>query len=215
MNKAILFDLDGTLLDTLADLADSMNSVLRALGHPPHPTDDYRYFIGDGLTNLVRRALPERNRNADEVAAAEQRMRRQYAVHWADSTRPYPGIPELLAELKQRRLPLAVFSNKPHDATQRCVRRFFEDGLFDPVLGAREGVPRKPDPTVPLEIAEQLRVPRAEFLYLGDTGTDMTTACAAGMFPVGVLWGFRTEQELRENGAQTVIGQPDGLLKLL
>ncbi|MBD3307456.1 HAD-IA family hydrolase [candidate division KSB3 bacterium] len=214
--KAVLFDLDGTLLDTLEDLANSMNRVLAAQGFPTHPIDAYRYFVGDGLQMLVARTVPEEQRS-DEVVINEsiRRFNADYGQSWNIKTRPYEGVPEMLDTLGTRGLPLAILSNKPHAFTQHCVSALLADWPFAVVLGQREGIPRKPDPAGAVEIAEMLNVLPAEFLYLGDTGTDMQTAVAAGMFPVGVLWGFRTREELQQNGAQVLLDRPADLFSLL
>ncbi len=211
----MLFDLDGTLLDTLEDLADSMNAALRQLGFPPHPVAPYRYFVGDGVVNLVARALPEAHRDEATVAKAVALMRRIYGEHWADKTRPYPGVAELLDALVERGVKMAVLSNKPHDSTQLCVAKLLPRWRFDAVIGQSKAVPPKPDPTGVREIVARLGVPVEQFLYLGDTNTDMQTANAAGMFAVGALWGFRPAEELREAGARVLLERPADLLRLL
>ena len=213
--KAVLFDLDGTLLDTIDDLADSTNTVLARRGFPTHDVEAYKYFVGDGAENQVRRALPEAHRDDQTVAQAVAEMRAEYAKHWADKTRPYDGVSEMLKGMTGRAVRTAVLSNKPDDFTKLCVARLLPDWEFDVVRGARPSVPLKPDPTPAVEIANELDVAPAEFVYLGDTNTDMKTACAAGMFPVGALWGFRTAEELLENGAQALIGHPSELVGLL
>jgi len=211
----VLFDLDGTLLDTLEDLADSMNAALRQLGFPPHPLEPYKYFVGDGVVNLVARALPEGHRDETTVARAVELMRSIYGEHWADKTRPYPGVPELLDALVERGVKMAVLSNKPNDSTQLCVAKLLPNWRFDAVIGQSKTIPPKPDPSGVREIVARLGVPVEQFLYLGDTNTDMQTANAAGMFPVGALWGFRPAEELREAGARVLIERPGDLLGLL
>lgn len=210
---AVIFDLDGTLLDTLADLANSMNRVLRAHGFPPHPENSYRYFVGQGMASLARAALP-----APADAAMQETIRRameqDYDKNWAVDTKPYPGIADLLAALRAQNLPLAVFSNKPDNFTQAVVRRFFPENMFAHIQGAKEGVAIKPDPAGALAIAAALRLPPERIVYVGDTDTDMRTGVAAGMFTVGVEWGFRPEQ-LHANGAHAVIAHPMELLALL
>jgi phosphoglycolate phosphatase len=210
--RALIFDMDGTLLDTLDDLADCMNRVLRRHGHAAHPADAYRYFVGDGLENLVRRSIPEPERTPDAVAVLREAMRVEYAEHWADRTRPYKGIPELLGSLAERGIRLAILSNKPHAFTRQIAAHYFPDGLFEQVIGAQEGVPRKPDPAAALKISEAMGLHPEEILYLGDTNTDMQTGRGAGMFTVGVLWGFRPREELLENGAQALVERPDEIL---
>jgi len=214
--RAVLFDLDGTLLDTLEDLADCMNDTLSRFGFPVHPTEKYKYFVGDGMENLVRRAVPETARtDPATVSACLGMMRRLYGENWAKRSRPYDGVPELLDALRDRGLPLAVLSNKPDVFTRDMVGKLLPRWRFEAVFGERPPVPRKPHPGAALEIASLLRVEPRNFLYLGDTGTDMTTANAAGMYAVGVLWGFREAGELAAAGAKKLIRTPAELLDLL
>jgi phosphoglycolate phosphatase len=211
----VVFDLDGTLLDSLEDLAESMNQVLEGLGFPVHPVPAYRYFVGEGLEVLARRVLPEAACDQDTLARVVAAMRRVYGGRWDRKTRPYPGVPELLEELRVRGLRRAVLSNKPDDFTRLAVERLLAPHLFDVVQGMRPGTPPKPDPTGALAVAARLGVAPASCLYLGDTATDMQTACRAGMYPVGALWGFRTRAELEESGARTVVERPAEVLALL
>ncbi|MBA3003663.1 MAG: HAD family hydrolase [Desulfurivibrio sp.] len=213
--KCVLFDLDGTLVDSLADLADSMNRVLTRQGLPCHPVQAYRYFVGDGITNLVQRALPAEARQPDRIDDCVREMRKEYAMHWADTTKPYPGIAELLDALTARGVQMAILSNKPDALTQEVVRTLLPHWNFDAVAGARETIARKPDPAGAFRIARLLHLEPADFLYVGDTNTDMQTARAARMFAIGVLWGFRTADELQKNGAQTLLGAPLDLCSLL
>lgn len=213
--QAVLFDLDGTLLDTLEDLANAMNKVLESRGVPVHPVEAYRLMVGDGVENLVKRALPEAMRDPQNLALSVAAMREEYSRNWALRTRPYPGVPQLLDGLSSKEVPMAVLSNKPHDFTERMVAEMLGSWRFQVVLGERLGVPRKPDPTAALQIASQLGIPPRDFVYLGDTDTDMRTAVAAGMFPVGALWGFRTARELLSNGARRLLRTPQELLELL
>jgi phosphoglycolate phosphatase len=212
--KAIIFDFDGTLLDSIDDLADSMNRALAEREMPEHPTNSYRYFVGDGMENLARRAAPAGTPPA-AVRELVRRMGEIYACGWANKTRPYPDIPPLLEELRRRRLALSILSNKPDPFTRIMASHYFGDALFAAVLGARDGEPKKPDPAGALEIARLLAVPPEEFLYLGDTDTDMRTGRAAGMRTVGVSWGFRPAGELAAAGAQTIIDSPMEALSLL
>ncbi|MGD9158530.1 MAG: HAD family hydrolase [Desulfobacteraceae bacterium] len=213
--KAVIFDLDGTLLDTLSDLGDSMNSVLERHGFPSHDLESYKYMIGDGVEALVKRALPESINDEDSVIKFIAEYRSEYKKNWNNKTGPYAGIVELIESLHSLGLKIAVFSNKPHDSTEICVREFLPFDKFDIVLGHRPEKDLKPDPGGALEIAEQLNIPPDQILYLGDTSVDMKTAVAAGMYPVGVLWGFRTESELLESGAKELINRPAELLRII
>ncbi len=202
-----IFDLDGTLLDTLADIADSMNRVLEDMGFPTHPRDDYRYFVGDGMSQLVKRVLPP-GTSHDLARICREKMMQEYARSWACKTRPYDGIEKMLAFLNDKNLPLAVLSNKPDEFTVRMCRHFFRRFNFAIVRGFVDGIPRKPDPTGAIDIAKKIGLPPERFLYLGDTATDMKCACGAGMIAAGVLWGFRDEDELRRNGASHILRHP-------
>ena len=213
--KAVVFDLDGTLLDTLNDLGDSMNSVLERHGLPAHDLELYKYMIGDGVELLVRRALPESMDNPETVSKFVHEYRAEYEKNWKNKTMPYAGINELIESLYSLKLRLAVLSNKPHDFTEICVREFLPYEKFDIVLGHRPGRNPKPDPDGANEIAACLKISPERILYLGDTGVDMQTAVTAGMYPVGVLWGFRTGDELKNNGARILIEKPEDILKLL
>ena len=213
-HRAVIFDLDGTLLDTLDDLADSANHVLKDRGLPVHPVARYCDFIGEGLGMLIRRMLPEDRRDEQTLAEITAEYRAQYAQHWNAKTRPYDGVPELLDALQARRIPAAVLSNKPDEATRKCVAGLLSPWRFDPVMGQRDDIPRKPDPAGALRIAAEWDLPPSRIVYVGDTDTDVRTAVAAGMHAVGVLWGFRPE-ELRTGNADTLIEHPGQLLDLL
>jgi phosphoglycolate phosphatase len=213
--NAVLFDLDGTLLDTLGDLANSMNGVLQCRGFPQHEKELYKHFVGDGMEVLVRRALPESRRKEQLLQDCLLAMRKEYSVRWRETTRPYAGIPELLDALGRRRLRMAILSNKPDDFTREMVGALLAPWRFDAVVGARPEVPKKPDPTMALTIARDLDVSPGQILYLGDSGTDMRTAVSAGMFSVGALWGFRDAAELEANGARVLISRPMEVLGLL
>lgn len=212
--SAVIFDLDGTLLDTLEDLADSMNQVLREAGFPPHPLDSYRYFVGDGMLTLARRAVPD---SVDDgtVGKLAASMSVSYDKNWHNKTRPYPGIAELLDRIAGVGVPMAVLSNKPDVFTQAVVRHYFGEDRFRIVRGQMEGAPKKPDPAGATAIAAEFGVPAGRFLYLGDTNTDMRTGLAAGMRTVGVSWGFRPVEELNDAGAQGIIDHPLEALDLL
>ena len=212
---ACLFDLDGTLLDTLRDLGESMNAVLAARGYPTHPIDAYRYFVGEGASMLVERAFPADHRAPDTIRAGLAEYRAIYERSWNVHTRPYDGIPALLDALVARRLVLGILSNKPHRMTIRCVEGYLAAWPFACVLGQRDDVARKPNPAGAFEAAQLMHVPPAHVLYLGDTATDMETARAAGMFAVGATWGFRPETELRAAGAHAIVHHPADVIPLL
>ncbi|MDW7772034.1 MAG: HAD family hydrolase [Desulfobulbaceae bacterium] len=213
--KAVIFDLDGTLLNTLEDIAASANRVLEGAGLPAHPVDRYRYFVGEGMRCLIERIVPENERSNDLINDLIRAFIRDYGNNWKVKTSLYDGIATLLDGLQNRGIKLSVFSNKPHDFTIICVREFLSRWTFRAIIGQREGKPRKPDPDGALEIARLLDVDPGMVLYLGDTATDMKTARAAGMIPAGALWGFRTEKELWENGALHVFRQPPEVLDLI
>ena len=214
--NAVLFDLDGTLLDTLDDLADATNAALASGGYPTHPVDSYRTFVGDGVVNLIRRALPTDLRDDELVVSGMvAAMRAAYGQCWDNKTRPYDGVPEMLDELAARHVHLAVLSNKPHDFTKLCVRKLLGRWQFDRVQGVNESVLPKPDPAGAAGICRSLGLEAEEFLYLGDTDTDMKTATRAGMFAVGAMWGFRTADELTANGAAALVSHPSEVPGLL
>jgi phosphoglycolate phosphatase len=206
--KAVIFDLDGTLLDTLADLADAMNAVLAGNRLPTHPVDAYRYFVGEGIAQLVRRALPFEVADEADLDRFVGEMKREYRQRWTCRTRPYPGIPEMLAALCKSGLQLAVLSNKPDEAARHLVGSLLPDGAFRRILGAGTERPRKPDPAAALEIAAGLEIGPSEAVFVGDSSIDMQTAVRAGMFPAGVLWGFRSQAELSEAGARRFFEHP-------
>jgi len=212
-SRAVLFDLDGTLADSLADLANATNWALAQLGYPTHPLESYRYFVGDGARQLCARALPADKQNL--VDDTLRLMRERYDAHCFDLTKLYTGIPELIATLAARHFRLAVLSNKPDHFTKRMITHYFDPSPFAIVRGQLPNVPLKPDPTAALQIAQELGVPPAQWLYLGDTNTDMQTARRAGMHAVGVLWGFRDREELIETGAEHIVARPEELLDLL
>lgn len=211
----VLFDLDGTLLDTLQDIGDAMNRALAARGFPVHPIEAYKMFVGDGARRLAERAAPADHRHPDTVTALLAAYREEYRDAWNVATRPYEGIAEMLDALSHRDLRLGILSNKPHRETVKCACHYFPKDRFTVVLGQREHVARKPDPSGALEAAHALGVEPRRILYVGDTATDMETARAAGMFPLGVTWGFRPESELIAHGAQVIIRHPGELCRVV
>lgn len=215
-HQAVMFDLDGTLADTLADITSAGNHVLARLGHPPIDQERYRYLAGQGARSLLCTALgPEKEHLVPEGLAM---FRAYYEVHGLDHVRPYRGIPDLMQELTKRGIRMAILSNKPEAAVHQVVQHLFDDDLFEIARGHLEtpGAPGlKPDPAGALAIADQFGIEPAAWIYVGDTRVDMETAHAARMFAVGVLWGFRDELELRESGAEAIIREPSELLRLL
>lgn len=210
---AVVFDLDGTLLDTYEDIADSLNAALAAAARPALPPALVKQYIGGGVEMLIQRALG--SDEPEQIARVGTRFRQEYAERWACKTRPFEGVLELIESLAQRGVRIGVFSNKPDQFTQSCVRRFLPEEKIEVVAGAQAGVPRKPDPTGARRVAEQLQVDPAAILYLGDTATDMQTAVNAGMYAVGATWGYRPAEELVAHGAATLIDHPHELLSLL
>jgi len=213
--RATIFDLDGTLLDTLDDIANAANRVLAARGFPTHPNADYRTFVGDGVVTLMSRVLPEEHRDQATLQACVGAYVEEYARSWNVQSKPYTGVPEMLDSLLDRGLKLAVLSNKPDRFTQQCVGELMANWAFDAVLGASDAFPRKPNPSSAMEIARRLEVRPAECLYVGDSGVDMQTARAAHMCAVAVLWGFRGKEALLKNGAQHLVEKPGEILHLL
>lgn len=213
--RTFIFDLDGTLLDTLEDISAAVNRVLSRNGFPVHTTDAIRTFVGEGAYELIARAVPPRARDDETVSRLLTEFKNDYGRDIAIETHAYPGIEDLLSSLREQGCRMAILSNKPHRSTVALVQFFFGQTMFDIVLGQRDGVPRKPDPTVALEIARSFDVPPSEIIYLGDTAIDMQTAIAAEMFPVGVLWGFRSEGELTAAGARLLIDHPGAMLAWL
>ncbi len=210
--KAVVFDLDGTLLDTLADIAHAANRALATHGYPPHDIQAYRYFVGDGSAVLMSRALPEAQRTSHQVKACLDSFLEDYNRNWDQATQPYEGIPELLADLMEREISLAVVTNKPHRFTGQMMDHYFGDLPFNPVLGQRAGIPKKPHPQQALVAAEQMGVHPSACIFLGDSAVDMETARGAGMHSVGAGWGFRPARELYDAGAACVIDHPLDLL---
>ena len=213
--QAALFDLDGTLLNTLADIAAAMNAALRELGAPVHPLEAYRHLVGQGLEILAYKVLPENRRDQATVTQCVSYMRREYSRNWAATSKPYAGIPELLSVLQREKIKTTVLSNKADDFVKIIVSHFFRPHHFEMVLGNSVSFPIKPDPRSALHIASSMGVSPAECLFIGDSDIDMQTACNAGMYPVGVLWGFRTAEELLANGAKLLVESPSEIFTKL
>ena len=200
----VIFDLDGTLLNTIGDLAVACNAVLAMRGLPQHTYDEYCHFVGNGIMRLVERALPEELRTPYTVAAVRADFVKYYTEHIDVYTKPYEGIPELVAEIARRGVRIAVASNKFQAGTEKLIRLFFPGVEFAAVFGQREGVPLKPDPAVVGEILALTGVAKERVLYVGDSGVDMQTAAAAGVRSVGVTWGFRERAELEQAGLELI-----------
>jgi len=213
--RAVIFDFDGTLLDTLRDLAESVNSVLNRYGFPEHRLEDYRHFVGEGVEELARRVLPEGHRDEATITRTLTDVREEYRQRWPNNTRPYDGIPELLDALTVRHVKMAVVTNKPDDSTRTMAARLLPRWKFDVIVGATPDLPKKPDPKGALDVARRLGLSPEAILYVGDSDIDMKTANAAGMYAVGALWGFRSADELVRNGAKVLIRNPLELLELL
>ena len=209
--QAVIFDLDGTLLNTLGDLRNAVNYALRRRGWPERTTEEVCAFVGNGIRNLIRMSTPE-GEPVDVFDAGLAEFYEYYGAHMQDETVPYDGIMELLRQLKADGKKIGILSNKVHTAVVPLCRHYFGD-LPDVIFGERPGVPRKPDPTSCLELMEKLGVTREETVYVGDSGVDMNTARNAGLLACGVTWGFRSRQVLLTSGANLLIDTPAGLLR--
>lgn len=215
MKQLAIFDLDGTLLNTVADLANATNQALSQCGYPTHPTDAYYQFVGNGINKLFARTLPEESRGEEEVQRIRSLFVPYYDQHNADDSRPYDGIPELLEHLQDKGVKIAVASNKYQQATEKLVRHFFPTIDFVAIYGQREGVPIKPDPTIVNDILRETGISAIETIYIGDSGVDMQTASNANVESIGVTWGFRSEEELRTNGAAHIVHAANEIEKIM
>ena len=216
MTKLIIFDLDGTLLDTVEDLGNATNHALRTLGYPEHPMDAYKIFCGRGIYNLFRAALPPQENNEENVARMAALFLPWYDAHICDRTRPYPGIMDMMDRLHQAGIRFALASNKYQDGAEKLIRIFFGEYGFIKVLGQRDGLPIKPDPAIvhqAMAAAPDVRL--AEVVYVGDTNTDMQTGGNAGVRTIGVLWGFRTREELAAYHPWKIVSTAEELTKAL
>ena len=215
MKKLIIFDLDGTLLNTIADLAHSTNHALQTLGYPTHEVASYNFMVGNGINKLFERALPEGEKTEENVLRVRKEFLLHYDRHNADESRPYPGIPELLETLQHKGYQLAVASNKYQAATQKLIDHYFPEIHFTAVFGQREGIKVKPDPTVVFDILEVAKVTKEEVLYVGDSGVDMQTAANARVTVCGVTWGFRPRAELEEFSPQYIVDTAEEIKRLI
>lgn len=206
--KGLIFDLDGTLLDTLEDLADAANTTLEHFGFPGHPVDAYRCFVGEGLKMLMQRIVPGSTADDDQLNEYMKKFSEIYRRTWNVRSAPYEGVPEMISSLSNAGLQLAVLSNKPHEFAKICVETFFPEHPFVFVFGQRDGIAKKPNPAGALELAEKMGLEGGDILYVGDTATDMQTGNRAGMRTIGVEWGFRDRAELEKNNAWKIVTTP-------
>ncbi len=214
MIKAVLFDLDGTICNSLGDLAAAVNLALKEMGFRTHEVDAFKYFVGNGIPKMIERALPEGHKTPEDIEKAMAIFMPYYKAHSSDLTYKYEGIAELLEELKKRNIKIAVCTNKAEPLAIEVVKDLCGD-IFDLVFGQREGIPGKPDPTLAKLLMQELNVEAQECIFMGDTGVDVRTAVNSGAVAVGVLWGYRDIEELNENGAEFVIEKPLELLNLI
>ena len=214
MKHLVVFDLDGTLLNTISDLGTACNHALQANGYPVHPIESYPFMVGNGVRKLIERALPSENRDAATVDLLLGSFREYYDAHLTDFTKPYPGIETLLAELTAKGIALAVASNKYESAVRRLIAHFFPDTPFAAVCGNVEGVPTKPDPSIVFRILSEHPTAKDDVLYVGDSGVDIETARRAGVESVGVSWGFRPVRELTNAYADHIATRPEEILDL-
>ena len=215
MKSYVIFDLDGTLLNTIDDLATATNHAMATMGFPQHGMWVYPKMVGNGVKKLIERALPDDARSEKNITDALAHFTEYYNAHCCDATTPYPGIPELLADLTARGINLAVTSNKYQDAVTKLINHFFPDANFRAILGNEDGMPRKPDPSIVFKALSMCPTPKAEVLYVGDSGVDMETARRACVESCGVTWGFRSIHELKEALADHIVSTPDQIAELV
>jgi phosphoglycolate phosphatase len=212
--KAAIFDLDGTLVNTLEDIADTMNSVLKQSDMPIHPTEKYKYLVGEGIFELTKKVLPPETWSEQNAAVFVQKFRALYDQTWHDKSLPYPGIMDMLNRMCENGIKVGVLSNKPDSFVQKIITWFFPKVPFVGVSGERQNIPAKPDPRLALEIAEKMNLPIEQIAFIGDSGIDIQTGLNAGMVPIGVNWGFRPVEELISTGASFVVDTPAELMSL-
>lgn len=212
MKSLVIFDLDGTLLNTIDDLGNACNHALSSLGYPTHALISYPTMVGNGITKLIERALPDEARSPEIISEARRIFVEYYNQHCCDATKPYPGIPELLSDLVSRGIKIAVASNKYNSAVQTIISHYFPEIPFAAIFGHLEGIPTKPDPSIVFEILTVSPTPKAETVFVGDSAVDIETARRACVDSIGVTWGFRTENELRKAYADNIVSDPDDIL---
>lgn len=214
MIKAVIFDLDGTLVNSLEDLADAGNHALSCFGFPTHETEKYKYFVGNGIPKLIYRMTPDANRDEETLSKVHKEFLAYYKIHSNDKTYVYEGIKELIADLKNKGIRIAVVSNKADGPAQEVLNNTLPN-TFEFVFGQRPEFPTKPDPTLTLMAVKEMGVKPEECIFMGDSGMDVKTGVNCGALPVGVLWGFRTADELLQNGAKYLINEPSELIKII
>ncbi len=214
MVKAVLFDLDGTLVNSLLDLSFSTNYALKKMGFPTHETEAFKYFVGDGMLKLIERAVPEDKRDTDTVNKTLGIFMEHYRVHYVDKTVAYKGIPELLDLLSENGFKTAVISNKAQEMAVTVTNKILGE-KFSVVCGKQENYPTKPDPALTLKVISELGVKPEECVFIGDSGMDMALAENIGCVSIGVLWGFRREDELRQNGADYIVTAPKEIFNVI
>lgn len=212
--KLLIFDLDGTLVNSLDDLADAANYALNKFGYPVHEVEKYKYFIGDGIPKLIERIIPENQRSEENIAEVKAEFDSYYKKHYLDKTISYEGIIPLISELKKKRCKLAVATNKPDEFAQTIVSRLFDD-VFDIVIGKRDFADKKPSPDIVYEIMDRLSCSKEVTIMVGDSNVDIFTAENAGISSIGCLWGFRTADELIKAGADYLAASPMDILKYI
>ena len=214
MIKLVIFDLDGTVCNTIDDLAEATNYAIDTLGYSTHSVETYKYFVGNGIPKLIYRAMPEGHKTEEECAKAEKLMLDYYAVHFADKSIPYDGIIPVLQELKKSGVKIAICTNKAHHMAVEIAEKIF-GGIFDEVIGKSDKFPLKPNPTAAKSIMARFCANENETIFVGDSGVDMQTAINLGVTSIGVLWGFRTEQELKDNGALHLAQTPSDIMDII
>lgn len=214
MKQLVIFDLDGTLVNTIDDLAEAVNYALCECGFPTHSRDSYPMMVGNGVTRLIERALPDDSRGQQTVEKMRRKFVEYYDNHCTDFSMPYPDMKELLKDLTDEGINIAVASNKYQLAVDKIIRHFFPHVEWSAIEGHKDGVPVKPDPSIVFEILSIVPTPKSKVLYVGDSGVDMVTAARACVDSVGVTWGFRSEQELKENFAGTIVNDPAEIFRI-
>ncbi len=214
MIKLAIFDMDGTICNTIDDLADATNYAMQTLGYPTHTVEQYKCFVGNGIYNLVYRALPEDKRSDEAVSKAKELMLSYYSVHFADKSKPYDGICRLLNTLKEKGIHIAVCTNKAHHMAKEIADKIF-NSIFEEVIGQTDFRPLKPDPCAVYEIMHKFDATCEQTVFIGDSGVDMQTALNSNTASIGVLWGFRDEYELKQNGAQHIAKIPNDIFEII